>query len=377
MLTSLLLSVSLLSPAQAGKCDAYLKRVDTTSGAALVQLFAQVATCDAKLAEDNFTRFMTRADDAEVLTNLSLAAIDAQIWTPVWAMQGKIKSYEARDVVADQVGAACGEHPQVVTFLKGAYAGLREVDFQQWDDALLSCESPELDAWMLSEVESPPEKAFDGKFDTLVAAFVKKKRAAALPHLAKGALAAATTNGPYNTMLQQMEAAVTPPMGEVSSEDREALRTALLSVAQGVPPDKAREVANRFVTSGDTQAAIDLLPTLYADRVRSGGGFLYGVAAVEAGECKGGVKTALIHYAQISEPGKRWDILQDATPPIQAVKPRLKKCTPEEGPWLVQVTLEPVASPSDIDAWVTTLSRQWTEKGYTTTTRQESAITLD
>ena len=378
MLPSLLLSASLLSPAQAGKCDAILKKAGSATGDALVQTFTQLIKCDPKLAEDNFTAaFMTRADEAEVLTQLSLAAIDAQIWTPVWAMPGKIKSYEARDIIADQVGAACVEHPQVITFLQGAYAGLRDVDFQQWDDALLSCEDASLDAWLVEQAENPPDKTFDAKYDVLIAAFVKKKRAAALPHLAKGALDAANSNGPYNTMLQQMEAAVTPPMGEVSPADRTALREALLSVAQGVDAQKAREVANRFATSGDLEAAVNLLPTIYADRVRSGGGFLYGVAAIEAGECKGGVKTAIVHYAEVNEPGKRWDVLPDASGPIKAVKPRLKKCTPEEGPWLVQLTLEPVAGSSAVDDWASSLASQWTQKGYTVTTRQEATVTRD
>jgi hypothetical protein len=37
---------------------------------------------------------------------------------------------------------------------------------------------------------------------------------------------------------------------------------------------------------------------------------VYGIAAVEAGECKG-TQTAVIYYAELSEFGQRWVIAED------------------------------------------------------------------
>ncbi|MEL6347291.1 MAG: succinate dehydrogenase assembly factor 2, partial [Myxococcota bacterium] len=215
MITTLTLGFAMLSPAHAAKCDAYLRKAETAQSQELVKAFNDLATCEKETAERNFTRFMTRATDSEVLTQLSLAAIENDIWTPVWSMPGKIKSYEARDIIAGGIGGACTENEKVVTFLQGAYAGLKDIDFQQWDDALLACESPELMTWMTGKIEDPPDRPFDAKFNTLMTVYTKKKGADALGSLQKGAIDAAQSGGPYNTILQQMNAAVTPTLGDI------------------------------------------------------------------------------------------------------------------------------------------------------------------
>jgi len=244
-------------------------------------MYGELGQSDRTTAEKNFTRFMTRAGDADTLATLSLVAIENQIWTPVWAMPAKIKSYEARDIIAQQIGEACADQEVVITFLKGAYAGLRDIDFQQWDNALLACENPSLDSWMVSQVENPPDKMFDGKFDTLMGVFVKKRGAEALPHLAKGAIDAAASSGPFNTILQQMDAAVAPEFGgERTEADIIALRESLVQVAKAVEPDKAREVAEQLATAGDESAAASLLPSIYADRMLSDGGLLHAAADI-------------------------------------------------------------------------------------------------
>ena len=377
MFTSLLVGITLITPdAAAGKCDSYLRQANSTSGSSLIRAFERLASCDSTMAEQNFHQIMTRATDAESLTNLSIAAINGNIWSPVWTMLGKISSYEARDAVAESIGQECSSNDKVVTFLQGAYAGLKDIDFQQWDDAFLSCDSASLSDWMIQQIENPPEKMFDGKFEKLVDILVAQKGRDALPYLITGAINAAD-NGPYNKMLEAMNIAVTPTLGTgIPPEDQRALEQALIQVAQGVSPNKAREVADSLAGSGSEQAAISLLPTIYSDRLQNGGGFLYGVASIETGECKG-EKTAIIHYAQVEEPGSRWLIDDEVEGPIRAVKPRLKKCTPEDGEWIVRITLEPLSSGSAIGGWVDDLEGQWTGQGYEVSTRSEKAIILD
>ncbi len=376
MLTSLLIGTALLIPrAEAGKCDTYASRLSSSSGQSLISNYSRLVSCDKALAESRFEHAMTRATDADTLSGLSLVAIESEIWTPVWSMLGKISSYEARDEVAGQVGSACGETPSVVTFLQGGYAGLRDIDFQQWDDALLSCDSPALDTWLTQQIENPPSKLFDSKYDLLVDVFIKKKGAAALPHLATGAIKAAE-DGPYDKMLESMNAAVTPRLGgEISDEDAVVLQENLVAVASAVAPDKARRVADTLVQSGATDAAISLLPAIYPDQVHSDGSFLYGVAAIESGTCKGTL-TAVVHYAEVSEPGKRWDIQDEVEEPIRASKPRLKKCTPDDGEWMVRTTIEPLASSAELSDWVEGIEAQWAGKDYEVSTRSESAISL-
>ncbi|MEL6343176.1 MAG: hypothetical protein AAFV53_08565, partial [Myxococcota bacterium] len=93
-------------------------------------------------------------------------------------------------------------------------------------------------------------------------------------------------------------------------------------------------------------------------------------------ECKG-VQSAVLHYAEVFEPGARWVILDEVQQPIRNVKPRLKKCTGDEGDWLVLVTPEPVANAREIQEWLGGLQKQWREKGYEIDTRSEKPIFLN
>lgn len=363
------------SSAWAGPCDVHAKKADSATGPALTAAYKDLVKCDKSLAEANFVKFMASAKDSDSLVELSLAAIDADIWTPVWTMIGKITDYEARDEVAGNIGLACASHPKVPKFLQGAYFGIRDIEFSQWDDALMTCESPDLLAWMATQMENPPTSSYDEKFSTLAHAYAKRQGAAALPTLAKGALKAAK-EGPYDAILTQMDEAVAPSMGEeMSADDRKALEDALIMVAKGVDPDKARAVADKLANSGNEAAAARLLPMAYPDRVKAGGSFLYGAASIEIATCKG-EKTAVIHWAPVTEPGKRWVILGDVEAPMRALKPKLEKCTSEGGPWGVATTPEPVGSNDDIETWAQTFGAPWAEKGYALSLKEEKPVVL-
>ena len=370
------IALSLLLPtAHAGKCDSLLARAEKDKGAALAAAYGKLAACDKELAENHYKRFMASANDVESLVQLSAAAIDAEVWNPVWQQLDNISDYDVRDQVAEQIGSACASNDKIVPFLQGAYFGLKDIKFQQWSRAYEACDAEALATWLDGQVAKPPQRAYDEKFSALMTAYVDKKKAAALPTLAASAIAAAEA-GPYDAILMKMDEAVATDLGaELTTEDRQALESALIEVARAVSPDKARAVADRLATAGSQSAAAKLLPTIYPDRVQDGA-FLYGAASVEAGECKG-VKTAILHVAEITEPGRRWLILEDSEAPMRAFKPKLKKCDAETGDWPVSVTPEPVASGKEIDAWAGELEAAWTEKGYEVKTAGEKAIALD
>ncbi len=362
--------------AHAGPCDATVKKADTAKGAELVSAYTSLLKCDKKVAEDNFIKFMSGASDADTLISLSLASIDADVWGPVWTMVGKISSYEARDEVANRVGSSCVEHPKVLGFLQGAYFGLRDIDFKQWDDAFLSCEAPALLDWLTQQVEAPPDKQYDEKYNTLITVYSHRQGAAALPSLQKAAIKAAKT-GPLDAILTQIDEAVAPELGdEMSAEDRAKLESTLVEVARNVGPDKARAVADRLASAGSEAAAARLLPTIYPDRVQAGGSFLYGGASVETADCKG-VKTAVVHFAPLSEPGKAWVVYESAQAPLRTFKPKLEKCKAEStDPWPVIVSPEPLKDAKAVEAWAETLQTQWAGKGYEASLKAEKQIAL-
>lgn len=362
--------------ASAGPCDAIIKKADTSKGDDLVGAYGSLIKCDKKTAEDNFIRFMTSAGDADTLVSLSLSAIDAEIWTPVWGMVGKISSYDARDEVARRVGEACTDHGNVLGFLKGAYFGLRDIDFKQWDDALLSCQSPAMADWLAQAASTPPSQSYDEKYNTLITAYAKRMRADALPTLQAAAIKAAKA-GPYDAILAQMSEAVSPDLGDdMSADDRAKFEKAMQAVAHAVSPDQARSVANQLASAGSEAAAAALLPSVFPDRVQSGGGFLYGGVSVETADCKG-VKTAVIHYAGLSEPGKLWVILEAAQAPLRAFKPKLDKCKAESAdPWPIAVSPEPLEDSKALDAWAASLQSNWADKGYEVSLKAEKGASL-
>lgn len=369
---SLLLAVS---SAHAADCAAMVAKVDTLPPEAVAAAFGDLVGCDKKVAEASFMKYLVKATDSDALVALVMRAVDADVWNPVWTSLSKIPSYDARDEVAQRVGEACGEHPKVVNFLQGAYFGLRDVEFQQWDDAYGACADEKLWTWAEGQVKSPPPKQFDEKYNYLVSIYVKHKKIDALGPLVEGVVKAAGNNGPFDAMLAQMSEAIVPALGaSVNPDDQARLVEALSKVAQQVDIERARSVANQLANSGAEGAAARLLPVLYPDRTQPGGTFLYGAAGVEAGMCDG-KKVAVLHYASVTEPGKRWSILGDLEGPMRGMKARLKDCT-LESPWPVFHSPEPVKTTADVDAWAEARVKEWAANGYDVKAQKEKAFAL-
>ncbi len=364
------------APANAGKCDAYLAKADTAKGEALAKAFGDLAKCDKALAEDHYNRFLSGATDADTLVALSKSAIMWEVWNPVWTQLGKIKDYSARDVVAMELGSSCGTEAKIVPFLQGAYFGLRALDFNRWKKAYTTCESSDLSAWMTKQIEKPPESEFDEKYGYLLEMYIAKEGKGSLPTLTKAAIAAAE-KGPFEDIVAKMDSAVAPELGgTISGDDKKALEGAMVKVAQNVWPERAKSVADRLANSGNEDAAAQLLPSIYPEAKQGGGGFLYGAASFEQAECKG-EKTVVIHVAEMSEPGKRWNVLPDTEKVMRDFKPKLAKCTAEDGDWGVAVTKGPVKSGKDIDAWVKELEAQKAEEGYAVKVQSEKPVSLN
>lgn len=371
-----LFAVLAFTSAHAASCDAQLAKVGGLAAADVAPAYAGLAKCDKKVAEANFNRYLEKATDSDAAVALFLSAVEADTWSPVWKSLEKITSYEARDEVANAVGSACAEKPKVVSFLQGAYFGLRDIEFQQWDDAYRACSDAGLVAWMEKQVSAPPNKMFDEKFNALMDIYVKSRKVEALPALAAGAIKAGAEGGPFDAMVMKIGEAVAPELGQqTSAEDQKKLEEALVSVAKQVAPDKARSVANQLANSGADAAAAQLLPTLYPDRVQGGGSFLYGAIAVEAGECDG-KKSAVLHYATITEPGKRWSIPPVVEAPLRATKPKLGKCTAVGSPWPIITSPEPLKAAGDVEKWVESVQAEWEKKGYAVKTQKEKAVAL-
>ena len=357
-----LLAASAVSPSvEAATCKSQVARAERATGAAVIPAYQALVKCDKDLAGQTFEKVMQGAGDAETLVSLSMIAIDADIWNPVWNMIGKISDYSAQDEVAWRIGEHCATNDKVPNFLQGAYFGLRDIEFARWDDALESCESEAFDTWLVGKVEDPPDKLFDEKWNSVVTAYVER----------------AQIGGPFEAVLEHMTNTVAPALGEeILESDRRALAQALAGVAQQLPPEQGRSVADRLSNSGSEDDAAQLLPTIYPDRVQANGGFLYGAVSVESGTCKG-VQSAVLHVAMIRDPGTRYLVQPDSEAPLRAFKPRLSKCTPADGSWPIYVTETPLADKDELDDLAETVTAQWQEKGYVVKRKDEKNVVLD
>ncbi len=285
-------------------------------------------------------------------------------------MIGKISDYGARDEIAERVGEACIEHDKVVGFLQGAYFGLRDIDFQQWDNAFVTCEAENFESWMLQQVQNPPDKLFDEKWNTLARSFVKRNGSAALPILTTSAVAAAEA-GPFETILTLMEESVAPGFGSIAPDDQTALTNALLEIGRQVSPSSARSIADRLLNAGDEASAASLMPSIYLDAVQSDGGFLYGAVSIEACEDE---QSAVIHTAVVHESGEHYLLQGVADEQMRAFKSR-QKCDVGE-PWPVVTSPEPLNSDDDLDAWVAEVQTRWEGLGYSIKLREEKDVSL-
>ena len=372
-----LLAATLGSSTAEASCQYLVRRANASSSSTLARNFTSLAKCSQQEAEASFNGLLPRAKSVDTLVDLSMAAIETEVWTPVWrVLSHDALDYDVRDQVATVIGEKCTENPKIVAFLKGAYFGLRDLEFQQWDDALVACQDAGWGDWLTQQAQTPPSSMFDDKYNALLSVVGTRLKADALPVFTKAAIKAAD-NGPFDAILMQMESAVQPGIGEpIKPEDKARLESSLVEIASNVNREKARSVADRLANAGAEAAAASLLPSVYPDRVDEDGGFLYGAASIERATCKG-EKTAVLHVARVEEPGSRWIILNDVRAPLRALKPKLGKCEAEGSEWGVSTTPEPVASSKDVDAWVDQLEKQWTDKGYDVSVKKEKTITLD
>jgi hypothetical protein len=370
--------VAIFSSAEAeASCAHLVRRAVASSSTTLARNFVSLAKCSPEEAEANFDSLLPRAKNVNALVGLSMAAIETDVWNPVWkVLSHDALDYEMRDQVAEAIGANCAENPKVVTFLKGAYLALRDLEFQQWDDALVSCTDDGWAEWLKQQAEKPPQSMFDEKYNTLLSVLNTRLGPEALPIFSQAAIKAAN-NGPFDAILMQMESAVQPGIGQpVHPESKKKLEASLVEIASNVNKEKARSVADRLANAGATQAAAGLLPKVYPDLMDSSGRFLYGAASIERANCAG-EKKVVLHVARVEEPGTRWIILDDVRPPLRSVKPRLGKCSPEGDEWGVSTTPTPVASSKAVDKWIDGLEAQWASKGYAVSVRKEKTIKLN
>jgi hypothetical protein len=307
------------SPALAA-CDAQLKALDAARGEAVGPAFTAAATCDAAKAAEAFGAAIKHTEDVDSLALLAEAAIGAGMAAQVHGMLEPLTDYSARDSVAETVGGHCATDPKVKAFVLGLFDATKGRTFASWGRALQACDAPEVTAALEKVVSAPPSTQFDEKYATAVDLYAGRAHAAGLPVLEKAA-AASIPGGPYAVLVDAMAKSVTPEGigAKPSDADRSALVAALGRLGANATPEVGQRLADTLVKIGAPDAAAGLLPKIYPGAVQPDGSFLYGVVAVE--KCG---DDAVVHWAVVEEPGKRWSIDAQVQERAKGFKARLK-----------------------------------------------------
>ena len=89
----LIVGLALSSPAAlAANCDGYVRQAASAEGPALVATFEKLVACDKDKASSAYKdSFLRRAADLDTLHALSMSAINADVWTPVWKQLEYVK----------------------------------------------------------------------------------------------------------------------------------------------------------------------------------------------------------------------------------------------------------------------------------------------
>jgi hypothetical protein len=333
--------------AMAATCPKELKALDASKGEAVASAFAAVTVCDLGAASGAFANAVKKTGDVDSLTSLTFAALDAGLTAPVVSMLDLIPDYAAREELARNLGGNCMANPQRVSFVR-SLADLKGRAFVAWTGAIGTCPAPEIDSALGNMLATPPKSTFDDKYSAVVDLYARRTKSAGLPMLEQ-ATTAALDGGPVAILIEGMQKAVTPDgIGAKPTEaDRDALVASLGRVGANANPTVANSIAQTMIKVGAESQAVALLPKIYPTKVQAGGGFLYGLAAIE--QCD---EAMVVHYATVSEPGKRWSVQADAAAQANAFKRKLK-CGAD---LRVQVSAEPVASAEEVTAWAENLA---------------------
>lgn len=364
---------SLTSPAHAA-CESILKSTRSLPRHLVAPTYAKLIACDAKTAQSNFNEFLKASGDTTTIAALSKAAVENDLYAPVWGMFDEFSDYidyGQRKDIATEIGATCASSDKTLPFLQGAYFGLGSRQFDQWRPAFEACDSEPMAAWLKDTVSAPPSSTYDSKYTTLCDLYIDMVGRDSLPALKTAMQSAVAKGGPVRELIDKMGDALRPQEfgATLGDEELTLLGETLVPIATEAPPEAARLIADGLHQMGKSDAALQLLPSIYADRIRGDGSLLYGLASIE--ECSG---QAVVHWAVITEYGEHWSLFGLLDERGRAFKPRLK-CTPE-GPWPVMTTPEPVAAKGDVETWAEGFVQERQNDGMEASAREEKSITL-
>ncbi len=370
---SLLLAVS---AAQAQDCDvrSLQAALEEASPSMVADAFGRLADCDAAAADALAAATLPRALAGSDVGPLLTSAVRVGAHDEVRAWIDGQPSYE-RSGSIKLLGESCGEVAEVAAFLVASEAALGDAFWnQRWYRSLTECRTPEVQALLLREVQTPSSDR--SRFLGVLEAFARNFGKDAIPYL-KTLIILGEREEDLTYIVNAFADAA--QVGSIDGRDEEAAALAiatLFEMAPHLPEQALTQAATTLEALGAGERAGELAGAHFRDRTWEDGKLHYGLVVVESAVCRKGKEQVVLHSTEVTEGGKGWST--DWRPRIDDAIASWNfdlaaDCKGEAREPEVFLSPEPLLDPADVAGYQQAIRRQVEQRSPAKLEVQEEA----
>lgn len=343
----MLLALTSLSLAQDCNVRALQEELEEVSPSNVPAAFDELAACDAVAAKAAASVAFERVLSGEGGNQLVISAVKVQAWDePRTWITGLQSDERSRTIAA--LGAACGKHEEVASFLVYTQTKLGDGFWtNRWYRSLAECRQPAVQEMLYNEVSSGQKDRT--RYFGVLEVYSRNLGAGAIPLLSEQ-LATITDEEELTYIVNAFADAA--HVGALEGQNPEATKLAveaIVAAAPDLPPRAVEQGRTTLRSLGDEDAANKLVAIRYQDVMRDDG-LHWGLVAVETGTCKKDTRVN-IHTGKVIEAGTMWPdqvaaVIEEATSAAWSW-PLAKKC---EVQTQIIISAEPMDA-AGMNAW--------------------------
>ena len=350
-----------LSAAQAQDCDVRgLEGALAEASPSMVPLaFGRLAECDPSaadaLAATTLPRALAGSDAGPLLT--SAVRVGAHDEVRAW-IDGQPSDERSSSIKL--LGKACGEDPAVAAFLVESASVLGNVFWnQRWYRSLTECRTPEIQALLLEQVQTPSSDR--SRFLGTLEVFARNLGKDALPYLKTLVITGEREEDLTYIVNAFADAAQVGSLDGADAETAALAVTALFELAPHLPDQALTQAATTLVALGAGDRAGDLAGAHFRDRIWEDGKLHYGLVVSESAVCKKGKLQVVLHTTEVTEAGHDW--MANLRPQVDAAMEAwtfelADDCKGQAREREVFLSPEPLLDPADLDGYQQAIRRQ-------------------
>ena len=350
-----------LSTVQAQDCDVRgLESALAEASPSMVPLyFGRLAACDASaadaIAEATLPRALAGPDAGPLLT--SAVRVGAHDEVRAW-IDGQPS--DERSGTIRLLGKVCGEDPAVAAFLVESAEVLGDKFWnQRWYRSLTACRTPEIQALLLDQVQTPSSDRT--RFLGTLEVFARNLGKDALPYLKTLVITGEREEDLTYIVNAFADAAQVGSFDGADTETAALAVAALFELAPHLPHQALPQASTTLVALGAGDRAGDLAGAHFRDRIWEDGKLHYGLLVSESAVCKKGRLQVVLHTTEVTEAGHDW--IRNLRPQVDAAMEAWTfdlagSCKGQAREREVFLSPEPLLDPADLDGYQQAIRRQ-------------------